>query len=103
MPSNGSFWYGKSTGFPGFLYKKNTGVGGRRSTKMAPGGNTTCNQTTNIWNKYTPGAGVGAVNSSVRRAKMRIATSCNTNQTCGKFYTQVGINWNVVSPNTTNQ
>ena len=21
--SNGQFWYGKSTGFPGFLYKKN--------------------------------------------------------------------------------
>lgn len=41
--SNGQFWYGKSTGFPGFLYKKNNGVGGRRSTKMNPGGNTTCN------------------------------------------------------------
>jgi hypothetical protein len=38
-PSNGQFWYGSSTNFPGFLYKKNVGVGGRRSTKMNPGGN----------------------------------------------------------------
>lgn len=35
-PSNGQFWYGSSTNFPGFLYKKNVGVGGRRSTKMSP-------------------------------------------------------------------
>ena len=39
MPSNGSFWFGGSMDFPGFLYKKNTGVGARKSTKMAPGGN----------------------------------------------------------------
>ena len=38
--SNGQFWYGNSINFPGFLYKKNVGVGGRRSTKMTPGGNT---------------------------------------------------------------
>jgi len=30
--SNGQFWYGSTTNFPGFLYKKNVGVGGRRST-----------------------------------------------------------------------
>ena len=24
--SNGNFWYGNSTNFPGFLYKKNVGV-----------------------------------------------------------------------------
>ena len=35
--SNGQFWYGKSTNFPGFLYKKNVGVGARRSTKMGAG------------------------------------------------------------------
>ena len=95
MPSNGSFWYGRSTGFPGFTYKKNTGVGARKSTKMGPGG--ICSNSTNLWNKYTPGSGVGAVSSSTRRAKMRIATSCNSTQTCGKFYSQIGINWNVVS------
>jgi hypothetical protein len=103
MPSNGSFWYGGSIGFPGFLYKKNVGVGGKKSTLFAPGGNTTCNQTTNIWNKYTPGSGVGAVSPSTRRAKMRIATSCNKNQSCGKFYSQLGVNWNVVSPYTIDQ
>ena len=26
-PSNGQFWYGSQTNFPGFLYKKNVGVG----------------------------------------------------------------------------
>jgi hypothetical protein len=44
-PSNGQFWFGGSS-FPGFLYKKNVGVGGRRSTKMNPGGNITCNSAT---------------------------------------------------------
>ena len=47
-------------------------------------------------------AGSG-VSSSVRRAKMRLATSCNNNQVCGKFYSQIGVNWNVVSPYTTDQ
>ena len=28
--SYGSFWYGNSIGFPGFIYKKNTGVGRRK-------------------------------------------------------------------------
>ena len=101
MPSNGSFWYGRSIGFPGFEYKRNNGVGARKSTKMGPGG--LCSNSTNIYNKYTPGAGVGAVSPSTRRAKMRIATSCNKNQTCGNFYTQVGINWNVVSVYTRDQ
>jgi hypothetical protein len=103
MPSNGSFWYGRSTGFPGFLYKRNNGVGGRKSTKMGPGGNLTCNQSTNLWNKYIPGSGVGGVSSSIRRAKLRLATSCNNNQVCGKFYSQLGVDWNVVSPYTINQ
>ena len=76
MPSNGSFWYGRSTGFPGFLYKRNTGVGARRSTKMGPGG--VCNSSTDINNKYKPGqGGVGASSTSNRRAKNRHATICN--------------------------
>jgi hypothetical protein len=76
--SNGSFWYGRSTGFPGFLYKKNTGVGARRSTKMGPGGNITCNSYTYLYNKYKPGTGgVGASSTSNRRAKNRHATICN--------------------------
>jgi hypothetical protein len=77
-PSNGQFWFGGSS-FPGFLYKKNVGVGGRRSTKMNPGGNITCNSATYLYNKYTPGAsGIGASSMSNRRAKNRLATVCRS-------------------------
>ncbi len=77
-PSNGQFWFGGSS-FPGFLYKKNLGVGGRRSTKMNPGGNITCNSSTYLYNKYTPGAsGIGASSMSNRRAKNRLATVCRS-------------------------
>ena len=89
--SNGNFWYGNSTNFPGFLYKKNVGVGGRRSTKFGAGGNITCNQSTYLYNKFKPGAGgVGASSVSNRRAKNRLATVCGTNQ-CGPFYTYLGL------------
>ena len=88
--SNGQFWYGNTTNFPGFLYKKNLGVGGRRSTKMNPGGNITCNSPTYLYNKYNAGnSGIGANSTSVRRAKNRVATVCNTNK-CGRFYTYLG-------------
>ena len=88
--SNGNFWYGNSTNFPGFLYKKNVGVGGRRSTKMNPGGNTTCNGSTYLYNKYKPGSsGIGASNISNRRAKNRLATVCN-GQKCFPCYTTLG-------------
>ena len=72
--SNGQFWFGGST-FPGFLYKKNVGVGARRSTQFTPGGTTICNHPTNLWNKYTPGSGVGASSVATRRSKMIKATS----------------------------
>jgi hypothetical protein len=78
--SNGQFWYGSSTNFPGFLYKKNVGVGARRSTKMNPGGNITCNSATYLYNKYKPGTGgVGASSIANRRAKNRLATVCREN------------------------
>jgi len=85
--SNGQFWYGGNT-FPGFLYKRNNGVGGRKNPKygLITGGQT------NIWNKYTPGAGVGGSSVATRRAKMRLATSCNKNQQCGRFYAELGQN-----------
>lgn len=89
--SYGQFWFGGNS-FPGFLYKKNVGVGGRRSTRFNAGGNTICNHPTNLWNKYTPGSGVGASSVASRRAKMIHATSCTPNQTCGRFYTQLGQN-----------
>ena len=91
-PSNGQFWYGSQTNFPGFLYKKNVGVGGRRSTKMSPGGNITCNSSTYLYNKYTPGqGGVGASSIANRRAKNRLASVCGgENRKCGQFYTYLG-------------
>jgi hypothetical protein len=90
--SNGQFWYGSSTNFPGFLYKKNVGVGGIRSTKMGPGGNITCNKSTDLYNKYKPGTGgVGASSTATRRAKNRLATVCVENGKCGQFYNYLGL------------
>lgn len=90
--SNGQFWYGSSVGFPGFLYKKNVGVGGRRSTKFAAGGNTTCNQYQYLYNKYKPGQnGIGASSIANRRAKNRLASICSANSgQCGAFYSYLG-------------
>jgi uncharacterized repeat protein (TIGR02543 family) len=89
--SNGNFWYGNSTNFPGFLYKKNVGVGGRRSTKMGPGGNITCNSATDLYNKYKPGqGGVGASSTANRRAKNRLATICGSSNKCFPCYNTLG-------------
>ncbi len=85
--SYGQFWFGGST-FPGFLYKKNVGVGGRRNPKYG----LICNKPTQLWNKYTPGSGVGASNIATRRAKLIHATSCNKDQVCGRFYVELGQN-----------
>jgi hypothetical protein len=88
--SNGQFWFGGSINFPGFLYKKNVGVGGRRSTKFNPGGNTTCNKSRYLYNKYKPGTGgVGANSISNRRAKNRNATIC-VNNSCFPCYMSLG-------------
>ena len=90
-PSNGQFLYGSQTNFPGFLYKKNVGVGGRRSTKMNPGGNVTCNSATDLYNKYKPGGGgVGASSTANRRAKNRLATICNGTNKCFPCYNTLG-------------
>jgi len=87
--SYGQFWFGGNT-FPGFLFKKNMGVGGRRSTKFNPGGNITCNSPTYLYNKYKPGAGgIGASSMSNRRAKNRLATVCGPNQ-CFPCYPTLG-------------
>lgn len=87
MPSSyGQFWYGKQIGFPGFLYKKNVGVGGRKSTLFASGGNRITNTPQNIYNKYQAGNnGVGASSISNRRAKNRLASVCNTNSNANCF------------------
>ena len=87
--SYGQFWFGGNS-FPGFLYKKNVGVGGRRSTKFTAGGNTTCNTPQYIYNKYKPGTGgVGASTIANRRAKNRLATVC-LEQNCFPCYTTLG-------------
>jgi len=83
--SNGQFWIGKQ----GFLYKKNVGVGARRSTLMGPG--LSSSQPTYIYNKYSPGGGgVGASSVSNRRAKNRLATNCGPNGKCFPCYTTLG-------------
>ena len=80
--SNGQFWFGGST-FPGFLYKKNVGVGGRRSTMFAPGGNKITNTPQNIYNKYQAGnSGIGATSIATRRAKNRLASTCDNGRRC---------------------
>jgi surface protein len=82
----GAFWFGRE----GFLFKGKGGGGARRSTKMGPGGNTTCNGPTYIYNKYKPGGGgVGASSVSNRRAKNRLATICNT-QKCFPCFPTLG-------------
>jgi hypothetical protein len=48
-----------------------------RSTKMGPGGNTTTNGYTYIFNKYK-GHGVGVSSISNRNAKNKLASFCNT-------------------------
>jgi hypothetical protein len=90
--SYGSFWYGNSIGFPGFLYKKNTGTGVRRSTLMVAGGGAICNHHTYLYNKYKPGTGgVGASSIANRRAKNRLATVCGINGTnCFPCYMTLG-------------
>ena len=85
--SNGQFWIGQY----GFLYKKNVGVGGRRSTRMGPGLNANSNQPTDLNNRYSPGGGgVGASSVANRRAKNRLATNCGPNGKCFPCYNTLG-------------
>jgi hypothetical protein len=96
--SNGQFWYGNTTNFPGFLYKKNVGVGTRRSTKFTAGANITtncsCGKPNDLYNKYRPGEGIGASSTATRRAKNRHATiTINSNDSlnsCCNYYQYLG-------------
>jgi outer membrane protein assembly factor BamB len=91
----GSLYFGKT----GFFYKKSV----TSARKNPPIGLLNCSST-DIFNKYTPGAGVGAQNRSVRRAKMRFATSCeNTDQSCGQYFAKLGLNQQTVSRYTINR
>ena len=79
----GSFWYGDY----GFLYKRKGGGGGRKNPRYG----LICNQPQNVWNKYQAGNnGVGGLNTSVRRAKNRLATVCEYGK-CGSFYNSLGL------------
>jgi len=85
--SNGQFWYGRPQNFPGFLYKKNTGVGGRKNPLYG----LICNKPTYIYNKFKPGTGgVGAQNRANRRAKNMRATVC-VDHNCERFYNYLGL------------
>lgn len=85
--SNGQFWYGRPQNFPGFLFKKNVGVGGRKNPLYG----LICNKSTYIYNKYKPGSeGIGAQNRANRRAKNSRATFC-INRNCGRFYNYLGL------------
>jgi hypothetical protein len=79
----GQLWYGTN----GFLYKKNGGAGGRKN----PPYGLICGRPTNLYNRYTPGSGVGGTSTSVRRAKNRIATKCIGKQKCNISYTRLGL------------
>jgi len=89
----GQLWYGQY----GFLYKKKGGGGGRKN----PPYGLICNQPQNVFNKYISGSGVGANNVANRRAKLRLATSCNKSQMCGPFYKNLSMNQDVPSQYTT--
>lgn len=90
--SYGSLWYGKTTQFPGFLYKKNIGGGARRSTRMGAGGNSVSNASqSTFYNQYRPGmGGIGANSIATRRAKMNRATICDANGNCFPCYSTLG-------------
>ena len=77
-----SFWYFDY----GFIYK-NKGAGGCRRNQ--PYGLIT-GLPANVNNKYVSGAGVGATNLSVYRAKKRYATVCTNTQKCGTFVMSLG-------------
>ena len=79
----GQLYFGKT----GFFHKKCFSGGSRYNP---PYGLIT-GQDKHIYNKYISGTGVGAVSTSVRRAKLFRATSCNDRQKCGAFYKGLGI------------
>ena len=83
MPRNGQFYYGKS----GFNFKRNNGSGTKRTLPLGLLGG----RQSNVFNSYVPGSGVGASNTSNRRAKLRLATLCTPPSRCGRFYPRLGI------------
>ena len=98
LPISGNKGGGFYFGSQGFLYKKNTGVGGRRSTRLFPGGGSrtcagsVCPPKSDLYNKYKAGdTYIGAQPTAIRRAKNIRATVCGNN-TCSKVYNRLGVN-----------
>lgn len=83
MPRNGQFWYGKG----GFAYKRSGGGGMRKNPAIG----LITGVPADVNTKFVYGAGVGALNTSVRRAQMRYATVCTPEQPCGPFLSKLGI------------
>jgi hypothetical protein len=79
----GNFYYGKN----GFFFKRMGGVGNRRNFAIGA----MCNQSSDIYNSYVPGAGVGGTSIATRRAKLIRATKCYGGLKCGRFDTYLGI------------
>ena len=101
---SGGIYYGRT----GFLYKKNTGVGGRRSTRFFPGGGartcagSVCPPKSTFFNKYKAGdTYVGAQPTAIRRAKNIRATVCGQgNQKCSESFNRLGVNkYNTIGMN----
>lgn len=82
MP-NGSFWVGKG----GFNYKRSGGGGNHRLFSLGA----ISNQPANIFNKYVPGAGVGASSVSNRRARLLHSTVCSAQYPCNKSFSRLGL------------
>lgn len=83
MPKNGQFWYGRG----GFAFKRSGGGGGRKNPPIG----LITGVPADVNNKFVYGAGVGAQNLAVRRAKLRFATVCDPEYPCGRFMTRLGI------------
>ena len=88
-----------------FLYKKNLGVGGRRSTKFNPGGNITCNSATYLYNKFKPGTGGVGGGGAAAAGTSALAGTAGTAGTKGTAGTNgtAGINNGIVDSDTQSQ
>jgi len=93
---SGGIYYGRT----GFLYKKNTGVGGRRSSRFIPGGGartcigSVCPPKSTFFNKYKAGdTYIGAQPTAIRRAKNIRATVCGEgSHKCSESFNRLGVN-----------
>jgi len=81
----GNFYYGKD----GFLYKKSHTTGARWNPHIGR----ICNQPQNVFNKYTPGSGVGGTSTAIRRAATSRASHFypKSSSSNGGCFTRLGL------------